>query len=494
MLVDPARELQRRVRLALSAARRRLTIDVAALVLIVSVSGLASSWNIGYAGYSTYYSTATRSMTISWRAFAFGTFDPRGTITLDKLTGFLIPQALSARVFGFHPWAIALPQVIEGMVSVVAVFVIARRWLGRPAGVLAALAIATTPLLASMFGHVMEDGLLTMSLALALLCWQSAMLSGRLSSLLLSAGWVAIGFQAKMMQAWLIVPGLAAGYLLGAPHPLAQRLRRGLLAGAVTVGLSLSWMTVVQLIPAADRPYIDGSTNNNAYSMVFGYNGFNRLVPNLIPGAIGDTGPAPATTSATTTAADPQQSRPPARPVAKPRAGALPPGRRSDKLALPYYTTQVGWLYPAALAGLLLSLASPIGRRRRRRPAGSSEPGSPAVANPASTATAMAIGSWLVLAAAVLSAANVPHTAYFATISVQTSAARHRRPQLVHRALPGAAGVEPAGAAGRGAGPDHLDGDGAVAAPGRPWPAACDRADPRHRRHAGAAPAGPPER
>ena len=158
---------------------------------------------------------------------------------------------------------------------------------------LAALAMATTPLLASMFfGHLMEDGLLTMSLALALLCWAVGSAEWpELSSLLLSAGWVAIGFQAKMMQAWLIVPGLAAGYLLGAPHPLAQRLRRGVLAGAVTVGLSLSWMTAIQLIPAADRPYIDGSTNNNAYSMVFGDNGFNRLVPNLIPGAIGDTSP-----------------------------------------------------------------------------------------------------------------------------------------------------------------------------------------------------------
>ncbi|MEO6703244.1 MAG: glycosyltransferase family 39 protein, partial [Jatrophihabitantaceae bacterium] len=372
-------------------------------------SGLLSSWNIGYAGYSTFYSTAARSMSLSWRACAFGAFDPGAHMSLDKLAGFLIPQALAARVFGFHPWAIALPQVIEGLVTVLACYLIGRRWRGPAAGLLAAAAAATTPMLLSMFGHVMEDGLLTMSLALAFLCWQSAIRRHRWTSLLLCAFWVAIGFQAKMMQAWIILPGLAAGYLIGAPGPLRRRLVRGLLTGLVALGLSLSWMTAIQLVPAADRPYIDGSTNNNIYSMVFGFNGINRLLPNLVPGAIGDAvnstrSPTPVTRAT---------GRPLSVPML-PRELAVPPGKRAAKLVLPYYATQVGWLYPAALAGLLFQ-ALGVARWWRRGRQRLTE------AERARAGTATALGLWLVLAAGLLSVANVPHVAYLATIAVQVA-------------------------------------------------------------------------
>src|SRR5581483_7164070 len=37
------------------------------------------------------------------------------------------------------------------------------------------------------------------------------------------------------------------------------------------------WVAVVELIPAADRPYIGGSQDNSFLSLTFGYNGFGRL-------------------------------------------------------------------------------------------------------------------------------------------------------------------------------------------------------------------------
>ena len=54
-------------------------------------------------------------MSESWHDFIFGAFDPAGTVTVDKLPGALWMQALSLRVFGFHIWALVLPQVIEGV-------------------------------------------------------------------------------------------------------------------------------------------------------------------------------------------------------------------------------------------------------------------------------------------------------------------------------------------------------------------------------------------
>ena len=60
------------------------------------------------AGLAPFYSVAVKSMSVSWKAFFYGAFDPKATITIDKLAGSFLPQALSARIFGFHPWSLAL--------------------------------------------------------------------------------------------------------------------------------------------------------------------------------------------------------------------------------------------------------------------------------------------------------------------------------------------------------------------------------------------------
>ena len=36
-------------------------------------------------------------------------------------------------------------------------------------------------------------------------------------------------------------------------------------------------MTLVSLVPAAHRPYVDGSHDNSVYEQVFVYNGFGRF-------------------------------------------------------------------------------------------------------------------------------------------------------------------------------------------------------------------------
>jgi 4-amino-4-deoxy-L-arabinose transferase-like glycosyltransferase len=54
---------------------------------------------------------AVRSMSMSWKTFLFGGFDPAATITIDKTPGAFWLQALSVRAFGFHNWSVALPQV-----------------------------------------------------------------------------------------------------------------------------------------------------------------------------------------------------------------------------------------------------------------------------------------------------------------------------------------------------------------------------------------------
>ncbi|MCS7477852.1 ArnT family glycosyltransferase [Umezawaea endophytica] len=260
-----------------------------ALLGIAFVAVVLYSWNLSRVDYAPLYSDAVKSMAGSWQAFWFGAVDAEATYTLDKLAGSFVPQVLSAKVFGYHAWSLALPQVIEGVVSVLVMYRVVRRWAGVAPGLLAAGIFTLTPVAASMFGHSMPDGMLVMCLVLAVDAYQRAVLEARLRSLLWAGVWVGIGFQAKMVQAWMILPALVIGYLLTAPTELRTRLRHLGIAGVVTLAVSLSWVALYTATPASARPYISGSTNNSAVAMVFGYNGFGRLGIDL-PGAAPNAG------------------------------------------------------------------------------------------------------------------------------------------------------------------------------------------------------------
>ena len=295
------------------------------LLATAAVAALLYAWNITHAGLAPFYSVAVKSMSESWKAFFYGAFDPNATITIDKLAGSFLPQALSARLFGFHQWSLALPQVIEGVISVLVMYRVVRRWAGVLPGLLAALLFTLTPIAASMFGHSMEDGGLTLCLVLAADACQKAVLEGKLRPLIWSAAWIGLGFQAKMLQAWIAVPALVIGYLLCAPARLRRRLWHLAVFGAVTVAVSLSWVLLYTLIPAGDRPYFDGSTDNNAFATVFGYNGLTRFGIS-VPGAV-SFGSRPGSAGVGT-------------------AGGF--GTGWTKLLGSTYGPEIGWLYPVA--------------------------------------------------------------------------------------------------------------------------------------------------
>ena len=88
---------------------------------------------------------------------------------------------------------------------------------------------------------------------------------------------VGVGFLAKMLQAFLVLPALAAVWLLAAPVAWWPRIRGLLLAGVATLVSAGWWVLAVELWPADSRPYIGGSQNNSVLELVFGYNGFGRL-------------------------------------------------------------------------------------------------------------------------------------------------------------------------------------------------------------------------
>ena len=363
----------------------------AALFAIAVLAAALYAWNIASSGYPPFYSMAVKSRSESWKALVYGAVDPQASLTIDKLAGSFVPQAISVRIFGFQQWTLALPQVVEGVVATLVIHRVVRRWTGSVnAGLLAAAVLAFTPVIASMFQHSMEDGALTMCLVLAADRYQYAVMHGKLRSLVFCGVWIGLAFQTKMLEAWLILPAIALGYLLFAPGARSRRVRDVVVAGAVTLLASLSWVLLYVLTPSGDRPYIDGTTNNNPFSMVFGYNGLTRLGIH-VPGAIGAES-AQNLRAALSQLGVPQSALSGVQAIGVEGWGKL----FGTKLG-----PEIGWLYPLALIGLVAGL---WWTRRAPRTDGV-------------RAGFVFWGVWLVIGLVVYSAMTIPHTAYLSLLA-----------------------------------------------------------------------------
>src|SRR5580704_13680400 len=188
-----------------------------ALLAVTALAGLAYAWNIESTYLEPFYGGAARSMASSWHNFFFGATDPWGTISVDKLPGALWFQTLSLRVFGFHFWAVVLPQVVEGTLTVLVVYRATRRVAGAGAGIVAAVVMAGSPVVILLNRGNISDSLLILLLVLAADATIRAYQSGRLRSLIWAGVLVGFAFQAKMLQAWLVLPALFSAYLVAAP-------------------------------------------------------------------------------------------------------------------------------------------------------------------------------------------------------------------------------------------------------------------------------------
>jgi 4-amino-4-deoxy-L-arabinose transferase-like glycosyltransferase len=333
-----------------------------ALTAIAALAGLLYAWAMGRDTLEYYYAAADRSMSMSWHGFIFGAFDPAGTITVDKLPGALWLQALSVRAFGMHTWAIILPQVIEGILTVLVLYRAVRRLAGPAAGLIAALVLAVSPATVALDRENISDSLLILLLVLAADAVSGAIAGlaardagqdatlaadgndrpssgGALGRLILVGLWVGLAFQAKEIEAWMVLPALGLAYLLSGPGSVLRRVGQLVAASVVVALVSVSWMTAVSLVPAADRPYVDGSHDNSVFTQVFAYNGFGRF---------GDQTPLQVRANQL----DP--------------GAALPvPPRAAGRLLDGSLGRDTGWLIPAAAVVAVWGIAS-----RRRQPHG----------------------------------------------------------------------------------------------------------------------------
>jgi 4-amino-4-deoxy-L-arabinose transferase-like glycosyltransferase len=248
------------------------------LVGLLGLSAVLNLWGLSINGWAnTYYSAAVRSMTTSWHNFLFASMDRSGLMTVDKPPLSLWIQALSARIFGFHPLSLLVPQALMGVAAVALVYDLVRRRFGRPAGFVAGLALATTPVVVAVSRHNNPDELLALCSVAALWTALRGLETGRTRWLVASGICVGLGFETKMGVALMVVPGIAAAWLWVAPRGRMRALRQLIAGGAAMVAVGGAWPLLVTLTPAADRPWISGTSDNSILSLIFGYNGLGRL-------------------------------------------------------------------------------------------------------------------------------------------------------------------------------------------------------------------------
>jgi 4-amino-4-deoxy-L-arabinose transferase-like glycosyltransferase len=256
---------------------------------IMIISLFMNFFQLGQNGFGNlYYAAGIRSMLDSWHTFFFVSFDPGGFVTLDKPPlGFWL-QALSAKIFGFTPFSIYLPQALAGVLSVALLYHLVRRHFGVVAGLLAALALALSPISVVTNRNNTIDSTLALVLLLGAWAVLRAAETGRLRWLLLCAVTIGIGFNIKMLEAYLVVPAFGLLYLLAVPKNIWKRIGHLALATIVLLAISLSWALAVDLTPAAQRPYVGSSQDNSEISLALGYNGISRLLGQF---GLGPSGP-----------------------------------------------------------------------------------------------------------------------------------------------------------------------------------------------------------
>ncbi|HEY7075607.1 MAG TPA: glycosyltransferase family 39 protein, partial [Solirubrobacteraceae bacterium] len=267
------------VALPRSRARARvLRMPRPELAGLLALAAVLDLWALSRNGWANdYYSAAVRSMASSWHAFLYGAFDQAGVMTVDKPPLALWVQALSVRAFGFHPLAILVPQALMGVATVGLVYDLVRRRFGRAAGFVGGLALALTPITVAISRHNNPDALLVLSCVAAVWFLVRALEDGRTRWVVLSGVCVGLGFEAKMGAALLVVPALVAAYLWVAPRGRLVAVRQLLAGGAAMVVVGGAWPLLMALTPAADRPWISGTSDNSIWSLIFGYNGLGRL-------------------------------------------------------------------------------------------------------------------------------------------------------------------------------------------------------------------------
>ena len=249
-----------------------------AVLALLATTAVLYLWGLGSSGWANnYYAAAAQAGTQDWKAWLFGSLDAGNAITVDKPPAALWVMGLFGRLFGFNAFTMLLPQALMGVAAVALLYATVRRTSGPAAGLIAGAVLAVTPVAALMFRFNNPDALLVLLLVAAAYFMVRAIETAGTGWIALAGCAIGFAFLTKMLQAFLIVPGLALAFLVAAPVGMWKRIGKLLVAGGAMVVSGGWYIALVSLWPAASRPYIGGSTDNSLLQLALGYNGIQRI-------------------------------------------------------------------------------------------------------------------------------------------------------------------------------------------------------------------------
>lgn len=434
---------------------------LAGLAVAVAASAVLNTVRLSQNGYANvFYSAGVRSMLDSWHNFFFVSFDPAGLVTVDKPPLALWVQAASAKLFGFSPLSLLLPEALMGVAAVALLYLLLARRFGVWAALGGALTMAVFPSFVAVSRANGVDTLLILLLLGACAAAISACETGRWRGLIGAAVLVGLAFNTKTLAAYLAVPAIAFGYVVCAPVPPLRRVLQLLAAGGVMALVSFAWIAAVEATPSSQRPFIGSSTNNTELGLTFEYNGFGR-----VEGQAGGPGQTHGKPGARVplhveqrldarlerlhhAKPTPPRSFPPSKNIGRERNpvpfGGPPGPFRLFGVGL---GDQAGWILPFALIGLAAALLALLLDRRAEQP----EPRLGARREPRLAST-LVLGGWLLTEAVVLSASKgIVHPYYASALAPGAGAGvgigAWALWRLCARGRPAAAGLVLAGAA-----------------------------------------------
>jgi 4-amino-4-deoxy-L-arabinose transferase-like glycosyltransferase len=282
-----------------------------------------------------YYASTVKSMSMSWHNFFFVAFEPSGFIAMDKPPVSLWLQTISVKLFGFNGVSLALPLILAGIVSITILFHLVRRSFGPKAGLLAAFFLALTPVSVVTSRATTMDGMLTLDLLCAAWATLKAAETGRLRWLLLGFALIGLGYNIKMMEAFLVLPAFIFLYLLAAPRLRLMRIGHIALALIALLVVSFSWSLIVDSVAASQRPFVGSSGNNTEIGLGLGYNGVGRPVGQILALALSGVSKSSSTAN---------------------MIGEIYTLSGGITRLFTYLGDQVNWLLPLALLGILTTI------------------------------------------------------------------------------------------------------------------------------------------
>jgi 4-amino-4-deoxy-L-arabinose transferase-like glycosyltransferase len=347
-----------------SSAAMRLWRGLALLAAILLALALRL-WHLVQNGWGNeYYTAGVFSMTTGWRNFLYNSFDPAGFVSVDKPPVALWIQVASVKLFGFHSFSLLMPQVLEGVASVWIVYHLVQRRFGARAGLLAGLFLAVTPVSVAIDRSSNTDSCLVLVLLLAAWALIRAAETGSRWLLLLSMALIGLGFNVKMLAAFVVLPTFVIVYFLGAPLSVRRCLKDLALAAVILTAVSLSWVVIYDLTPPENRPFAGTTKKNSMLELAVGPYAVGRFVP-AVKRSDGTRGHPGGGQAALTGTQQVDASRSATRASIRRAVARLfvrsPAG--PARLADGQIAGQVGWLFPLAVMGLVMGAFS--GRFRR---------------------------------------------------------------------------------------------------------------------------------